>query len=71
MAVLFEPVGTALAELAVEVMAGVVEASAATGYSIGKMLLTSAGMDAYHPGVLPAAREELIATAKADSEASA
>jgi hypothetical protein len=31
--VLFEPVGVALAELAVEVMTGVVEATAATGYS--------------------------------------
>lgn len=82
--VLFEPVGVALAELAVEVMIGValaelavevmigvVEVSATTGYSRGRMLLTPAGIDAYHPGVLPAAREELISAAKADPEASA
>lgn len=67
--VLFEPVGIALAELAVEVATGVVEASVATGYSRGRMLLTSAGIAAYHAGVLPAAREELISAAKADSEA--
>jgi H2-forming N5,N10-methylenetetrahydromethanopterin dehydrogenase-like enzyme len=77
MDVLFAPVGVALAEpaelaeLAVEVTTGVVVASAATGYSRGRMLLTSAGIDAYHPGVLPAAREELISAAKADSEAMA
>ena len=67
--VVFEPVGVALAELAVEVTTGVVKASAATGYSRGRMLLMSAGIDAYHPGVLPAEREELISAAKADSEA--
>ena len=74
MDVLFAPMGVALAELAelaVEVTTGVVVASAATGYSRGRMLLTSAGIEAYHPGVLPAAREELISAAKADSEAMA
>lgn len=75
--VLFALVGVALAalaepvELALEMTTGVVVASAAAGYRRGKMLLTSAGMEAYHPGVLPAASEELISAAKADSEAMA
>lgn len=71
MEVLLAPVGAALADTALEVTTGVVVASAAAGYSRGRMLLTSAGMDAYHPGVLPAASEELISAAKADCDAMA
>jgi hypothetical protein len=82
--VLLEPVGTALTELAelaelaaeervgvAEATAGVVEAWAAAGYSWGRMLLTSAGSDAYQPGTLPAASDEAISAAKAEEEASA
>lgn len=71
MEVLLARVGNALAETTVEVATGVVVASAAAGYNIGRMLLTSAGIEAYHPGVLPAASEELISAAKADCEAMA
>lgn len=70
--VLLAPVGAALMEAAVvDEATGVVVASAAAGYNRGRMLLTSAGMEAYHPGVLPAASEELISAAKADCEAMA
>jgi hypothetical protein len=69
MEVLFEPVGIpvalaeAAAELELELTTGVVVASAAAGYIIGRMLLTSAGIEAYQPGVLPAARDEPISAA--------
>lgn len=83
--VLFAPVvGSALtteltAELAAAELAaavadettGVVVASAVAGYSKGRMLLTSAGIDAYQPGGLPAASAELISAAKADGDAMA
>ena len=84
MEVLFAPVvGMALttelmAELTAELTAavadettGVVVASAVAGYSKGRMLLTSAGIDAYQPGGLPAASAELISAAKADGDAMA
>jgi hypothetical protein len=79
--VLFEPVGIALTELMLALAlalalgvtrgAGVVEASVAAGYSWGRMLLTSAGSDAYQPGVLPASSDEAMSAAKAEEEASA
>lgn len=72
-------VGSALtteltAELAAAVAdetTGVVVASAVAGYSKGRMLLTSAGIDAYQPGGLPAASAELMSAAKADGDAMA
>jgi hypothetical protein len=79
--VLFAPVvGSALTtELTAEVTAavaadettGVVVASAVAGYSKGRMLLTSAGIDAYQPGGLPAASAELMSAAKAEGDAMA
>ncbi len=72
--VLFALVGAALTEAEVDdatCETGVVVASAAAGYNRGRMLLTSAGMEAYHPGVLPAVSAELISAAKADCEAMA
>jgi hypothetical protein len=50
---------------------GVVVASAVAGYSKGRMLLTSAGIEAYQPGGLPAASAELISAAKAEGDAMA
>jgi len=63
-----------MAELAAAVAdetTGVVVASAVAGYSKGRMLLTSAGIDAYQPGGLPAASAELMSAAKADGDAMA
>ena len=74
---LLAPVGAALTETAVEEGVGVAEAtgvvvaSATAGYSWGRMLLTSAGSDAYQLGVLPAASDEAIWAAKAEEEARA
>jgi hypothetical protein len=76
--VLLAPVGAALTETAVEEGVGVAEetgvvvaSATAAGYSWGRMLLTSAGSDAYQPGVSPAASDEAIWAAKAEEEASA
>jgi hypothetical protein len=63
-----------MAELAAAVAdetTGVVVASAVAGYSKGRMLLTSAGIDAYQPGGLPAASAELMSAAKAEGDAMA